>query len=155
MCLQYHTCDFFLEWNKAVAWYFSCRGNFHMINSHKLMICACTFWELYEMVRNSNVIKWKHCASIFPLPFYSEKVGGCRRTRNGWMWRDAITTRPCGSCTATHRRLCVASHVSSLDPGHQSVRLSPSSLRLWLPLFSALSQSVCHTLLSSQRHHDF
>lgn len=67
MCLRYHICGFFLEENKAVLCYFSSRGGFHVFHLHKLMICVCTFWEPYEMVRNSKPIKLERCDSIFPL----------------------------------------------------------------------------------------
>lgn len=52
-----------------------------MFNSHKLMICVCTFWEPYEMVRNSNAIKLKHRDSIFPNFLQRSKSA-----REGWGW---------------------------------------------------------------------
>jgi hypothetical protein len=48
---------------------FSLWGHFHVFNSHKLMICVCTFWKLYEIVGNCNAVKLKHY-SISPLTFY-------------------------------------------------------------------------------------
>lgn len=130
---------------------FSLWGHFHVFNSHKLMICVCTFWKLYEIVGNCNAVKLKHY-SISPLTFY-RNIGewrmGPRRSMRQARTPPWIPIMGLCFCPQTQNYLLYTA-LSLLSRGYSYVRLPHFSPREQFPSLPAISPSIFHTFFPFQ-----